>query len=242
MSPINSLTVASLTNLTPWWPPIISLVRAHALLFAIRMTVIDIGCGFDEAKGQASIPEAVGIDLNFESGESMVAHPVIGDVTSIPLRDKSGDFIHAHAILEHLSRADLCLDEMKRIMKPDGQGSILVPVDANSIRQVWRRFYKEWPFSLGWVLDKLIRSVTLWRIPGLLHVTQVDIKDVEKWFTVDKTKIKYNRRIHKWFVHMAPMVVLIKLDLLKTRLTVDEYAEVVIPISQLSKEKAKNVN
>ena len=38
----------------------------------------------------------------------------------------------------------------------------------------------------------------------------------------------------------APMVVLIKLGLLKTRLTVDEYAEVVIPISQTPKEKANN--
>ena len=197
---------------------------------APRMTVIDIGCGFDEARGQASIPEAVGIDLNFESGTPMVAHPIIGDVTRIPLRDESGDFIHAHAILEHLPRADLCLDEMKRIMKSDGHGSILVPVDADSIRQVWRRFYKEFPFSLGWVLDKLYRSVTLWRIPGLLHVTQVNTQDVEKWFKVDKAQTKYNRRLHKWFVHRAPMVVLIKLGLLKTRLTVDEYAEVVIPI------------
>lgn len=196
---------------------------------AIRMTVIDLGCGFSEAMGQASIKNAVGVDLNFQSGRAMVEYPIIGDVTLAPLKDESGDFIHAHAILEHLSRADLCLYEMKRILKPDGQGSILIPVDANSIRQVWRRFYKEWPFSLGWVLDKMIRSVTLWRIPGLLHVTQVDLEDVERWFKVDRARVRYNRRLHKWFVHMAPMVVLIKLGLLKTRLTVDEYAEMVIP-------------
>ena len=194
------------------------------------MVVIDIGCGFRESMGQASVPEAVGLDLNFESGASMVAHPIISDVTRIPLKDECGQFLHAHAILEHLPRADSCLAEMKRIMRPDGQGSILVPVDAYSIRQVLGRFIKEFPFSLGWVLDKLYRSVTLWRIPGLLHVTQIEVKDVEKWFKVDKAKIKYNRRLHKWFVHRAPMVVLIKLGLLKTRLTVDEYAEVVIPI------------
>ena len=194
------------------------------------MIIIDIGCGFREGMGQASISEAVGLDLNFESGASMVAHPIISDVTRIPLKDESGDYLHAHAILEHLPRADLCLDEMKRIMKSDGRGSILIPVDAHSMRQVFGRFIKEFPFSIPWVLDKLIRSVTLWRIPGLLHVTQVNIQDVEKWFTVDKTQIKHNRRLHKWFVHMAPMVVLIKLGLLKTRLKVNEYAEVVIPI------------
>ena len=61
-------------------------------------------------------------------------------------------------------------------------------------------------------------------------ITQVDVEDVERWFKVDRSRLKYNRRLHKWFVHMTPMVVFIKLGLLKTRLTVDEYAEVVIPI------------
>ena len=193
-----------------------------------RMVTLDLGCGFVEGL-QASIQDAVGIDLNFQSGKVMVDHPITGDVNYVPLRRTCVDFVHAHAILEHLPMPQLCLNEMKRVMRAGAQGSILLPVDSYSIRQVLGRFIKEFPFSLPWVMDKLIRSVTLWKIPGLLHVSQIEIEDIEKWFKVDHDKIQVNRRLHKWFVHLAPFTPFCRLGWVR-RLEVDEYAEVVIPI------------
>lgn len=194
------------------------------------MNVLDLGCGFDEAMGQASVKDAVGIDLNFHRGEAMVKHPIMGDVCHVSIRDDCIDYIHAHAILEHLFRPGLCLDEMKRTMKAGAKGSILLPVDSHNVPQILRRFIKEFPFSLGWVLDKLFRSVTLWRAPGMLHISQVNIEDVERWFNVDRERVQYNRRLHKWFVHMAPFTILCRLGWIR-RLEVEEYADVVIPIT-----------
>lgn len=195
----------------------------------MRMTVLDLGCGFDEGVGHASVHEAVGIDINFHMGKATVANPIIGDVNHIPLKGDCVDYTHAHAILEHLPRPGLCLNEMKRTMRPGARGSILLPVDAYNIRQILGRFIKEFPFSLGWVLQKMVRTLTVWKIPGLTHVSQVDIEDVEKWFKVDLDRVRYNRRLHKWFVHMAPFTLFCRLGWVR-RLEVEEYAEVIIPI------------
>jgi len=131
---------------------------------------------------------------------------------------------------------------MKRVMASGANGSILLPVDAYNIKQILKRFLKEFPFSCPWVLSKMVRTLTLWKIPGMTHVSQINISDVEKWFTVDHKRITYNRRLHKWFVHYGPMVLLIKFGLLKTRLTVPEYSEMVIPIHHNPKEKECNQN
>lgn len=193
------------------------------------MIKLDLGCGFDESVGQSSLKDAIGIDLNFMSGQATVAHPIIGDVNHVPIRCTCVDFIHAHAILEHLPRPHLCLNEMVRTMRQGATGSILLPVNANMPIQILRRFIKEFPFSMGWVLEKLVRSITIWRLPGMLHVTQINLEDIEKWFKVDHDKIEYRRRLHKWFVHRAPFTIFCRLGWLR-RLEIKEQADVVIPI------------
>lgn len=201
------------------------------------MTKLDLGCGFDESVGHSSLKDAIGIDLNFMRGQAAVDYPIIGDVNYIPIRCRCVDFIHAHSILEHLPRPHLCLNEMARTMKVGATGSILLPLNANMPIQILRRFIKEFPFSLGWVLEKLVRTITIWRLPGMLHITQISVEDIEKWFKVDHDKIEYRRRLHKWFVHIAPFSIFCRLGWIR-RLEVDEYAEVVIPINQTPKESA----
>lgn len=193
------------------------------------MIKLDLGCGFDESVGQVSLKDAIGIDLNFMYGKSTVAHPIMGDVNLIPIRSSSICFIHAHAILEHLPRPQLCLNEMKRVMKSGATGSILLPTNSYTIFMILMRFIKEFPFTIIWTIKKLMRTMTLWKIPGLVHVSQIDIEDIEKWFKVDHDKIRYIRRINKWFIHIAPFTYLSKIGLIR-RLEVDEYEEVVIPI------------
>jgi ubiquinone/menaquinone biosynthesis C-methylase UbiE len=156
----------------------------------------------------------------------------MADVNHLPIRSKLVKYVQCHALLEHLPNPEKCLNEMRRVLVLGGNGSILLPVDSYNVPQILKRLIKEFPFSLGWVLQKLWRTQTIWKIQGMTHVSQINIKDLEKWFTIDHKRIKYKRRLHKWFVHFAPMVPLIKMGLIKRRLTVEEYAEMVIPICQ----------
>jgi len=196
-----------------------------------QLVTVDLGCGF--LQGQKSDGNSIGIDLNFEHGSPKTAYPIIGDVQFIPLRDEICEYIFARAILEHLPRPELCLDDMFRTMKTGAQGIILLPADSYQPRQILMRFLKEWPFSLGWVLSKLWRIQVLWRkIPGMVHVSQINPEDLENWFEVDHDNIIKNERLHKWFVHYGLFTIACKLGIIKKRLTVQEYAEVIIPIKK----------
>jgi len=118
-------------------------------------------------------------------------------------------------------------------MTPEAAGSVLIPISANMPRGILGRFIKEFPFSLGWVLSKLWRSITLWRkYPELVHVSQIEIEDLARFFKLNLEGAKHGRRVHKWFVHYGPMVPLIKAGILKTRLTVNEYSDIEIPIAK----------
>jgi len=175
-------------------------------------------------------PDAVGIDVNFVHGAAACAHPVMADAQHVPMRDGVADHIRAHSILEHLPDATSCLDDMHRIMRPGATGSVLLPVEAYLPRQILRRFLREFPFSAGWVLGKLWRSVTLWRrCPEMVHCTQVRLGDLGRYFEVGEPV--YRRRLHKWFVHAGPFTLLARAGLVR-RLTVDEYADFTVEIAK----------
>ena len=191
---------------------------------------LDLGCGFHETHSESKLKDSVGIDINFQHGTPNTDTPIMADVNHLPLRSELVKFVQCHSLLEHLPNPARCLDEMRRVMVQGANGSILLPVDAYNVPQILRRYIKEFPFSLGWVLQKLWITHTIWKIPGMTHISQINLEDIENWFTVNHKGIRYKRRLHKWFVHFALMVPLIKLRIIKTRLTVNEYAEVVIPI------------
>jgi hypothetical protein len=196
-----------------------------------QLITVDLGCGFLDR--QRTDEESIGLDINFEHGKPKSSFPIMGDVQHLPIRDSTIQHVYARAILEHLPRADLCMKDMDRIMTPGASGTVLIPVNANMPQGIMGRFFKEFPFSIPWVLSKLWRSITLWQqCPELVHCTQVEIADLEKYFCVNKRDIKHGRRFHKWFVHYGPMVILIKLGILRTRLTVDEYADMAIKITK----------
>jgi SAM-dependent methyltransferase len=194
------------------------------------MVKVDLGCGFHESHSASKLDDSVGVDINFQSGTPNTDIPIMADVKHLPLRTKTVKFVKCDALLEHLEDPVSCLNEMVRVMVPGANGSILLPVDAYNVPQILKRFIKEFPFSIPWVLQKLWRTLTLWKIPGMRHVSQINARDLERWFNVDHERIQYKLRLHKWFVHYGAMVPLIKLGLLKRRLTVPEYAEMVIPL------------
>ena len=184
--------------------------------------IVDLGCGFKPKVGQRSVPNSIGLDLNFQHGKVMADNPVISDVQVLPIRDEVADFVNASAILEHLPRAGDAMNEMRRIMRPASNGFILIPVDSRQIPQSLRRFVKEWPFSLRRILHQLYNSATLWKIPGMPHITQIDLSDIRNFFTIDNLRIR--RYEHAWFKH-GPLKILRKLGLVKRTVYIKEFAE-----------------
>lgn len=186
------------------------------------MVAVDLGCGWSP-KLHRSLSRAVGIDLNFHLGKTMVAHPAIADVQHVPIRDGVAEFVQASAILEHVSHPELALAEMRRIMRPGAEGLILIPCDARQMPQTLRRFIKEFPFSISRTLINLWRSSRTWRKGGLSHMSQVEPKDILPYFTI--TAFKKLRRPHFWFARLGPFWILAKLGLAVRPIMVEEFAE-----------------
>jgi len=58
---------------------------------------------------------------------SQFFHPLCGDITHLPFRDKSFDFLSALDVLEHVENDDLAIMEISRILKENGIAIITVP-------------------------------------------------------------------------------------------------------------------
>lgn len=184
--------------------------------------ILDLGCGFKPEVGQRSIPGSVGFDLNFEHGKAMVDHPVLASVCYLPVRDKVAGFVNASAILEHLPETGKCLRDMRRVLRENGNGFILIPKDSRQIPQTLKRFLTEFPFTLHRVVKTLINASTFWKLPGVPHITQVNLSDVRKYFKI--TRLQSRRYVHAWF-HWGPFKLLRKLGLVKHDVFIETYSE-----------------
>jgi len=184
-------------------------------------TVLDIGCGFEPEVGQASMKNAVGIDINFQHGSIMVQNPILADAQHLPLRARTFDFVSCQALLEHIPKPELCISDIKRVMREDGSGFILIPVDSRQIYQTMKRFIKEFPFSIIQTLKTLRKAWTLWKLPGMLHIRKITLQNISKYLKI--TKVGKKRHEHLWYAH-GPFRILRKLGLVN-RVMVDEYAE-----------------
>ncbi|RIA10271.1 methyltransferase family protein [Flavobacteriaceae bacterium MAR_2010_72] len=56
------------------------------------------------------------------------------DMTNMPYRDKTFDFIFHNQVLEHIPNDQLAMKELYRVMKPGGSGVFQVPIDYTRAR------------------------------------------------------------------------------------------------------------
>src|SRR5262249_3064468 len=117
----------------------------HSIIpFIHNKTVLDIACG--EGYGTALIGQhaqkAVGVDIDEACIEWATEHYAAsnnklefkkGTVENIPLADKSVDIVISFETIEHVStNAQLrFLEEVKRVMRPDGMLIISTPNTVN---------------------------------------------------------------------------------------------------------------
>ena len=119
-------------------------------------TFLDIGCG----NGETNKTEAKwqGLDLVNET-ENIIK----GDAHELPFNDKSFNIIFSSHALEHTLSPIICLLEMKRVLKDDGDLIIGVPLSPGFIYpghiyvmslQGWKNLFEQVGFKAKSALEK----------------------------------------------------------------------------------------
>jgi len=101
---------------------------------------LDIGCGWDNhLHTNMTGEDVIGIDLNFKQGQSNVSHPIISDAGQLPIRDNVSHKLRCTALLEHLKIKSVkqCVRNIYRVMRKDGIGYIMFPVESNQPRNIF---------------------------------------------------------------------------------------------------------
>jgi len=134
--------------------------------------VLDAGCGV--GYGAAMLAEAgasrvVGLDIaavavqDAASRTSSVGEFVVGDLERLPFAPCSFDVAVCFEVIEHVNRRELALDELRRILRPEG---VLIVSSPN--RDVYppgnpHHVHEYTPSELHGALTKRFRHVTLYR-------------------------------------------------------------------------------
>ena len=133
-----------------------------------NMKFVDIGCrdgylidilkqnGFDDAEGVESCREAV--DVCIERGFTVY----MIDAQEMPIFDsESVDFFFAIHTLEHLFEPGKCVDEMYRILKPNGMVLIEIPVEKPEVVDPPEKHGHYYPFTAPSQMEDLFSNFEL---------------------------------------------------------------------------------
>lgn len=110
--------------------------KAVSELFVPGARILDVGGGLrvDESRGNVIDPNRAWIKPLLEHVTYEVMDPVptyhpdfVGDVKDIPRPDASFDAVVCLAVLEHVDKPWVAMDEMHRVLKPEGKLFMYVP-------------------------------------------------------------------------------------------------------------------
>ena len=94
-------------------------------------TILDLGCGSGIFSQKLSYEIIISVDIN---PSILKTHPpnlsiykICADAQHIPVRRNSMDIVLAISLLEHISNTPLVIDEVNRILKPNGLLIIQLP-------------------------------------------------------------------------------------------------------------------
>ena len=134
--------------------------------------VLDAGCGV--GYGTAMLAEAgassiVGVDIAGEAVEDAIRRAdsigefVVGDLEQLPFTPCSFDVAVCFEVIEHVQRRDLVLDELQRVLHPEGvlivsspNRNVYLPGNPHHVREYT-------PSELHAALTKRFRHVALYR-------------------------------------------------------------------------------
>lgn len=112
----------------------------------INGKVLDIGChaGLFTKKilDNSKIQQIYGIDIS-RSAISLAQKRIkngkffVADARSLPFKDDFFDYVFCIEMLEHVQNPQKVIREIKRVLKNNGQGTILVPTDNLMFKTIW---------------------------------------------------------------------------------------------------------
>jgi SAM-dependent methyltransferase len=122
---------------TYWWfqgrkKILFKMIQHYGLLKDGNAKVLDIGCGTGLILEEIT-PQACAIGLDFSQKaisfcrRRKIENLLLGDVSNLPIKDSSVDLIMALDLLEHIDDDEGLMQEINRILSPDGHILATVP-------------------------------------------------------------------------------------------------------------------
>ncbi len=175
---------------------------AWATQFAPGRRVLDAACGMgygSTALSAAGASEVVGVDLDKDVIADLNANAPpsvafeVGDLRSLPYNDDDFDLVTCFEAIEHVDDPELVLDELHRVLRPDGllvlstpNRDVYTPGNPFHLRELT-------PNELEAELSKRFGSVLLrrqhtWVASGIFDDEQFQISDHELLADIDVRK------------------------------------------------------
>lgn len=130
-------SISYMDNFWRKYPPKPVDERVRAMVKLCRGMVLDVGCG----KGQYAplLGDWVGVDYSIEGLKAAKGDRVLADAEYLPFKDGCFDTTFASELLEHVSDDIMAVEEMKRVLRPDG---LFIASTPNSI--VRKEYWSQW--------------------------------------------------------------------------------------------------
>lgn len=117
--------------------------------------VVDVGCGRMPYALKLPWASVTAMDMSVEAvtaAQRVTKHLgldrtfayVVGCATQVPLRDGSVDGVICNCVLEHIVEDGLALQEMHRVLKPDGFLFLTVDCDERQLALGWVERFPAW--------------------------------------------------------------------------------------------------
>ena len=114
-------------------------------------SVLDVGCGFMPYRGVVEANDKAtgytGLDLEQPTYYADVEPDLKWDGATIPADNASFDCVMATEVLEHVAEPSVVLDEIGRVMRPEGRLLVTVPFIWN-LHEVPHDHWRYTPYSL----------------------------------------------------------------------------------------------
>ncbi len=93
----------------------------------LRKRLLDVGCGTKPYRELFNVETYVGLDIDAATSRKRGVADYFYDGTSFPFSDASFDSLLCNQVLEHVFNPDEFVQEMNRVLKPDGKLLLTVP-------------------------------------------------------------------------------------------------------------------
>jgi SAM-dependent methyltransferase len=115
--------------------------------------ILDAGAGDCRYRQLFTGRRYVGIDAGLGKGFQYGGLDVLGILDALPFRDETFDAALCMNVLEHVRRPEACLQEIRRVLKPNGVIYVMVPLFAR-VHQAPHDYYRYTSYGIRYLLEE----------------------------------------------------------------------------------------